>query len=306
MASAHVGKSTNVRSFIRKRRRALVRDLSMRTISAGVGTLARVSPTAALDVAAYLFFRPQRMSVHARALPIVASAERLEIVRDGRMLHGWSWGDHNAPPVLLVHGWSGRAAQLTAFVEPLVASGRRVVAFDLSGHGASGGDQSTIVRLAEDLLAIDEQVGPLHSVVAHSFGGPVTMLALVAGLRAERLVFVAPPFDAHSWVGWFSRWLGFDAEMSKRLRLRLEAKVGIGFEDMSGSFLAPTLSHPLLIVHDEDDDAVDVASGERLAAHWPRAVFHKTSGLGHQRILGDPDVVASVLGFINDDNGETS
>ena len=50
---------------------------------------------------------------------------------------GQTWGD--GPTVVLVHGWGGNRAQLAAtFVEPLVAAGLRVVAYDAPSHGVSG------------------------------------------------------------------------------------------------------------------------------------------------------------------------
>lgn len=299
-------KSTNVRSYLKRQRRRWVRDATLTTVRTSVGALAKVAPDAAVDAAAYLFFKPQRIPVHVQAARVLREGNAIEVRSGARVLRGVSWGPRDAATVLLVHGWSGRAGQLAAFVRPLRAEGYRVAAFDLSGHGASDGSQATIVRLAEDLLAIGDHLGPLDGVVAHSFGGPVTTLALVAGLRAARVVFIAPPFDAGGWIGKFKRFMGFDADMGERLRRQLEREVGLSFEEISGAVLAPAMNRPLLVIHDEDDDDVPVEEGARLAAHWPRALFERTKGLGHQRILRDADVVASALRFITTEYGELS
>ncbi len=293
--------STNVRSHWGRRRRAFTRRWSRRTLGASVGALAHVAPRTALDIAAFLFFKPARSAAHPRETPVLEAAMPLRIVSHNRTLCGWSWGSRDAPPVLLVHGWSGRAGQLGAFVKPLLAQGHRVVAFDLRGHGGSTGSQATIVELAEDLLAIDAYVGPLDAVIAHSFGGPVTMLALLAGLRCHRAVFIAPPFDSAGWIGVFAGMLRFDVAMSDRFQRRLEATVGLAFEEISGALLAPAMTKPLLIIHDEDDDAVPIRAGERLAASWPNATLQRTRGLGHQRILSDPEVVTAALEFMAHD-----
>lgn len=291
------GKSTNVRASLRKRYRKSVHRLSMDTIGASVGTLAKVAPGVALDVATFLFFKPMRTASRAREIATLEAASPLRVKLRNRTLHGWSWGLPADPPVLLVHGWSGRAGQLSAFVEPFVRAGRRVVAFDLSGHGASSGEHASIVALAEDLLAIGAHLGPFDAVVAHSFGGPVTTLAMVAGLEVKRAVFIAPPFDATEWVEGFSRWLGFDDRLKGRLRRRLERRVGLSFGEVSHDHIAPTMTTPLLVIHDDDDRDVSVVDGERLAATWPGATFHRTQGLGHQRILGDAEVVALATRF---------
>ena len=52
------------------------------------------------------------------------------------------------------------ATQLAGMVAPLLLRGRRVVAFDLGGHGQSTGRNATAVSLAEDILAIDDAMGP--------------------------------------------------------------------------------------------------------------------------------------------------
>lgn len=297
MESRLTDKSTNVRATLRKRYRAGVHRLSMETIGASVGTLARVAPGAALDVATFLFFKPTRTASRAREIATLEAASSLRVELRSRTLHGWSWGSPADPPVLLVHGWSGRAGQLCAFVEPLVRAGRRVVAFDLSAHGRSSGEDASIVLLAEDLLAIGAHLGPFDAVIAHSFGGPVTTLAMVAGLEAKRAVFIAPPFDATAWVDGFSRWLRFDERLRGRLQRRLERRVGLSFGEISHEHLAPTMATPLLVIHDEHDRDVPVADGERLASSWPGATLHRTEGLGHQRILGDPAVVGLATQF---------
>ena len=55
------------------------------------------------------------------------------------------------PAVALLHGWGGRAAQLTSFVEPLVARGFSVVALDAPGHGSSGRGRSSAPQFAQAL-----------------------------------------------------------------------------------------------------------------------------------------------------------
>jgi len=40
--------------------------------------------------------------------------------------------------------------------------------------------------------------------------------------------------------------------------------------------------------------------GEALARAWPGAQFHATSGLGHNRILSDPAVIARAAAFLGE------
>jgi hypothetical protein len=41
-----------------------------------------------------------------------------------------------------------------------------------------------------------------------------------------------------------------------------------------------------------------VTDGAAIAAAWPGARLHVTSGLGHRRLLRDPNVIAEVVEFV--------
>ena len=55
-------------------------------------------------------------------------------------------------PTLLINGWAGCAADWGSLVDRLGGSGRRIVAFDPRGFGASGdGAVASVRTLSEDL-----------------------------------------------------------------------------------------------------------------------------------------------------------
>ena len=266
-------------------------------IEGAMKMLGRSAPRVALPLAEHLFFRTFRFSPRPFEHDARRMAADVSVSIGERTLVGHSWGAPG-PTVLLVHGWNGRATQLAGLIAPLLLRGQRVVAFDLGGHGGSTGTHATAVSLAEDILAIDDAIGPFQGVVAHSFGSAATSLALVAGLRASRVAFVAPPLEAKDWLSRYCRMFGFDWAMQERLRARLERRVGVSFDDLSGRRMAPAMNTPLLVAHDADDREVPLRDGETLAALWPHARFHRTSGLGHMRILSDPTVARAIAQFI--------
>ncbi|GAA1687766.1 hypothetical protein GCM10009733_100560 [Nonomuraea maheshkhaliensis] len=51
-------------------------------------------------------------------------------------------------------------------------------------------------------------------------------------------------------------------------------------------------------MHDRDDQVVDLTGAEAITKAWPRAELLRTEGLGHQRILRDPEVVRQVVRFL--------
>lgn len=93
----------------------------------------------------------------------------------GTELHAEVYGPPNAPPVVLVHGWTCSLRFWRLQVHDLAAD-HRVVAFDLRGHGSSGAPQDgdwSLDTLAADLEAVlvacvgDERPALL---VGHSLG----------------------------------------------------------------------------------------------------------------------------------------
>ncbi|WP_261560421.1 alpha/beta fold hydrolase [Frankia tisae] len=114
------------------------------------------------------------------------------------------------PLAVYAHGVTQSRASETASGlfdwAPVVAAGRRLVAYDARGHGQSTGDpvpaQYTWPQLAEDLLALLDQLAGASPVagIGSSMGtGTLLHAAVAAPGRFDRLVLTAPP------TAWASR-----------------------------------------------------------------------------------------------------
>jgi pimeloyl-ACP methyl ester carboxylesterase len=259
-------------------------------VRGALAVTARLSPGLAAALATRLFLTPRRYPRPARERALLERAEPLPR-EDG--LAAWSWG--RGPTVLLAHGWAGRGAQLGSFVEPLVAAGYRVVAFDAPAHGASPGRRTNLIDMADALARVADSVGPLHAVIAHSFGAAATMVAFSRGLDARSAVFVAPPWSLSEGLNTFAAALALPPEVIQGVRAEIERRVGLSWDAFEGATLAPQMTVPLLVVHDRDDPEVPLASGASLVRAWPDAELYETYGLGHRRILRDPVVIAASI-----------
>lgn len=258
---------------------------------------------------------PRRAWAPARPVPVPAGDEEFGILVGECQVRGRVWGDPEAPPVYLLHGWGGNGGQLGAFVEPLLASGHRVVVFDAPGHGASGRSfagpgLSTLPEFRDSLAAAVDRFGPAHAVVAHSFGAAALVLAVLDGLKADRLVLVAPAGDPIGYSRGFARQLGFGERVRTGFLAVLERRVGQPMSDFDIPRLLSGTPRgslpPLLVLHDLGDREVPVVAGQDLARSWPGAVFRTRTGLGHNRILVDSDTVRTAVAFIGgDDLGES-
>ncbi|MGE5828073.1 MAG: alpha/beta fold hydrolase [Micromonosporaceae bacterium] len=272
-----------------------------RPIRTAFGWLERIAPEVGARWAERIWFTlpPRRADEpadgHRAGAPVTVSLGPTTVV-------GESWGD--GPTVYLVHGWAGQRRQLTAFVAPLVGLGHRVVAFDMPSHGASapgrfGPRSSTIVEFTDTLTRVVTQHGPARAIVAHSMGATATAGALCDGLHADRVVLVAPMANPLWQLREFAKVLGLGERTVRRLIARVERRVGVPMRHFDVPELGRAVAMPpTLVVHDRGDASTPVSDGAAIAAAWPGARLRVTSGLGHRRILADPDVVTEVVDFI--------
>ncbi len=235
--------------------------------------------------------------------PLPPDGEAFTVTSQGADIHGHVFGA--GPVVYLVHGWGGRASQLASFVAPLVASGHRVVLFDApahgdSPHGPAGPGRSHGVEFAKALDAVFARFGPAEVVIAHSLGVIATYLSLRYGwLGTKRLVLIAPMVQALSLFDQFQTSLGFGDRSRRAFEREADALVGLPMAEfdalVQASYVDPV---PTLVVHDESDRQTPYADAERLARGLPDAELVTTQGLGHRRILDDPEVIAGVVDFV--------
>jgi len=276
--------------------------VGQRLTMASVGTLSRIAPALAARVAERLFLTPPRHPAPARERELLSLALRTTIRVEGRRVVAWVSGA--GPRVLLVHGWGGRGAQLGAFVEPLVAHGLSVAWFDGPAHGASDGRQVTIPEMATALRAVVDAVGPPQGIIAHSGGGMVTAWAVRRWLLGgfvdlpEAIALVSPPADFVAYFEHFARVVKLSDAARGQLRYQLEARVGIPLRVLDLPRLVTDLPITGLVVHDRHDPEVPWTDGAAIAAAWPNAELVTTQGLGHRRILRDPEVVTRITGFL--------
>ncbi len=238
--------------------------------------------------------------------PMRAKPDQMEILQSGDI--SWLSYEKNArlplysfgegPAVLLVHGLSGRGSQLTEFVLPLTDAGYRVFICDLPAHGAADGKRITFPEISKAIELIGDHLGPLHAIIAHSNGCATTNFALHNSLEADNLIYISPPEDLKAYLYGLGKFLGFTKGVIQHAEKELVKKYGLPFEAVRGSNLVRHFQQDALILHDENDSLVPISQGLLIAKHWQNSTFVKTRGLGHNKILKDPDVIKTAVSFI--------
>jgi pimeloyl-ACP methyl ester carboxylesterase len=277
--------------------------LRLRFLRAFFRLLTAISPAAAAAAAMALFRKPPRHRDSDGERAALGRAERLHLSVEGRRLAAWRWGI--GPTVLLVHGWGSRGSRLASFVAPLTDAGYSVVALDAPGHGASAGRLSSLPQFISAIETVAREVGPVAGIVAHSMGGAATTLAMSRGLRAGRIVFLAPASDPAGYSERFADVLGLTPNVLARMKRSIERRFGQSWDDFNVLRPAATMTTPLLVFHDRDDRDVEWSNGQAIAGVWPGAELVSTTGLGHRRIVHDPTVVSRAVAFLGERKGAT-
>ena len=265
------------------------------SLRAAVGWVSRVAPALVQGQAERLFFTPRGKRGFmppkgpGRAVPFTVPSGAFEIT-------GYSFGA--GPLVLLAHGWSGHARQLSRFVTPLVEAGKRVVAFDMPAHGASTGREATLLDMAKAVRDVAAVVGPVEGAVGHSLGAAAITWALRGGLEVERVVLLAPALEPSGFAHRVSMGLGLHADAEPGFVARIEARVGRSMQSMRLSQHVGGLETKALLLHDPEDDEIPWAHADELAGAWPGARLEAVPGVGHNGILKSPWVIERATRFL--------
>ncbi|MEU8355442.1 alpha/beta fold hydrolase [Nonomuraea sp. NPDC048882] len=274
--------------------------LAFITLRTTFAVLERVAPGPGSALAERLWCTVPRRTVRpANVLP----GKRITVSVNRRAVAAEIWGD--GPTVYLMHGWGGSRGRFETFIPPLIKAGYRVVALDAPSHGASapgvhGRRRAVAAEFAEALRCLIAECGPAYGIVGYSLGGAAAALVVLDGVPAGRVALVAPMASPLAFAGTFGRVLGLGERVRAGLLERVERRNGRPLSDLDLAARAATMSElpPLLVVHDRDDQVVDLGGAEAITKAWPRAELLHTEGLGHQRILRDPEVARQVVRFL--------
>jgi pimeloyl-ACP methyl ester carboxylesterase len=291
---------------VRKTTAKLAERAALGGMKAGFRLGERLVPRLTARAASALWFRVPPAPPPTKRDRGVRPGERLDIAVNGRPIAAYSWGE--GPTVLLVHGWSGWWQQLGVYVEPLVAAGHRVVAWDAPAHGDSpegifGRRRSGMPELKDAIDAVAQSVGEVHGLVAHSGGAMAASLAVAEGLDVARVAFIAPSVLLDDILELLGGRLDWGPRTVREMLAALERDYGLHAADFDVPAVLGRRDLPFpraLFVHDEDDTETPVAGSDVLAGSWPGARVHRTSGLGHYKVLWAEPVVREVTEFLTE------
>ena len=214
--------------------------------------------------------------------------------------------EHPAADVLLVHGMGEHSARYFHVAEVLGERGFRVCAFDLRGHGRSGGSRGDLAAYDEFLRDLEHVYRFYRSenvpmfIYGHSLGGQIALhFAATEPARFAGVIIASPwlllAFEPHPWKLALARfamrfWPNFTQDTGMRTdQLSRDMDFLLGMTDLdlvhhrmsarmffmlrnagqSGVSLGPKLTQPLLFIHGAADPVTSARATEEL--------FHKAA-----------------------------
>lgn len=245
--------------------------------------------------------KPKRSQSPTHEMEWLAKAKAFSVSYRKDQLAVMEWG--SGPAVLFVHGWCSRGLRFSHMIAPLLKAGFKVVVFDAPAHGRSSGSHINILQWSEAIMAVADRVGLIHGLIAHSIGATASVLALEAGLKAAKVVFVSPLTNINGAFVHFSGALAIPENVAQGMVQHFEAIFQRSIDKIDAVRVARQIeTPPLLIFHDKEDSLLSHSRAAELATVWKHAELMSTSGNSHHSILDDPGVVRETMFFLQDQN----
>jgi esterase/lipase len=264
--------------------------------------LETISPYVAAKITFLMFCRAKTTPLRQLEMNIMNQAKKNILQVRNIKVATYAWGDQGKT-ILLVHGWESRASRFYLFVQELLKNGYRVVAFDAPGHGESQGRTTTILDYQEIMQQLQETYGMFEAIIAHSLGVLNSFYAIKNGVKTKHLVAISGVCDFNYLTHTYSSRLNLSSKTHHHLKKRVE-NLFLPRKDIWTKFSANSdperLNCNICIIHDQDDEAVNVEQSKLLySSYTNKSKIYFTNTLGHLRILNDQDVINLSLKYIS-------
>ncbi len=202
--------------------------------------------------------------------------------------------------ILLVHGWSGRGTQLVKIADELLHLGYSTISFDAPAHGKSKGNSSIMIEFIASILELEKQFGPFEYAIGHSLGGMSILNAIREHLKVKKAIIIGSGDVIQDIIDDFIKKLRLTPAIGLKLKDYFEKKYGEKMDYYSASNAAKEVLTPILIIHDENDEEVNVRAAYHISESLKNSELMITKNLGHRKILGNPKVIKRIVEYLKD------
>ena len=259
-----------------------------------------ISPKLATKFAAKLFTTPIKHKIPKREFQMNKESiqKTIFIPSINKEIVVYHYGKSNKK-ILLVHGWSGRGTQLVKIADELINLGYSTISFDAPAHGKSKGNSTIMVEFIASILELEKQFGPFEFAIGHSLGGMSILNVIRENLKVKKAVIIGSGDIIQDIIDDFIKKLKLKPEIGIKLRDHFEKKYGVEMNYYSASNAAKEVLIPVLIIHDENDEDVNIKAAYNISENLKNSELMITKNLGHRKILGNEKVISKITTFLN-------
>jgi alpha-beta hydrolase superfamily lysophospholipase len=266
--------------------------------------LALISAKLAAKSAFNLFCTPYSRRKKYKVPKIFLGAEKITFNLDEYKISGFRWiptENSNGKKVLICHGFDSYSYKFDRYVSPLLKSGFEVLAFDAPAHGTSSGKTIKVTDYRQMILTINNNYGPIDSIMAHSFGALAVALAVeeLEDSEHKRLVLIAPATETTFAMETFFKYVPISKKVQFEFNKLIEDLGGNPVSWYSVARVMQKINTPTLWVHDKDDAVTPYEHLQHLVEQNPPHIeFEITTGLGHSNIYKDNKIKKRIIEFL--------
>ena len=218
--------------------------------------------------------------------------------------------------IICVHGWEGRGTNFYKFIPKLTSKGFRVLAPDFPMHGKTSGIETGCHVFGFSLNCILNYIKVPAILLVHSLGNGAACTNYYISDEKTRnqikgFIGIGVPDKFTDYIRNFGNMMGLDDYTNNLFLEKNSERLGIDIKYFVVSDTIKYFNYPCLIVHDDKDKEVSIEWAINSSKYIQQKYqtykigdkeypcLHKTSGLGHRRILRDDGVVDTVVDFIS-------
>lgn len=259
--------------------------------------LNRINVTWATSFALKLFFKPLPFPIPKREEDMRNRATKHELLTKNAREFLVFELRAEGPKVLMMHGWSGRGSQFFEIANFLHQKGFHILSIEAPEHGELQGGPTHMIDFVDSVEETCRRFGDIDFAIGHSLGGMVLFNVLARSFWFEKLVTIGSPASIENVVGDFCTKLEMDERVTKGIIDYIESQYHIKAAEASSDYLCQVYRPEGLIVHDKQDQDVPVENARHMHQKWRGSRYMETEGLGHRRVLRDPEVHAAIYDF---------
>ena|SRR5689334_5639608 len=261
--------------------------------------LSWVSKKRAAESAFDVFCTPMRKS-NKKSPAIFSKGEQLQLKVEGVDIIGHRWNASQQKKCLIVHGFESTSYNFDRYIQPLIHKGYEVLAFDAPAHGKSSGQQINLPLYVSTIRTINEELGPINSFLAHSFGGlAVCHFLETVHNESKKVVLIAPATETTTAIDSFFQFLHLGNGIRKEFDQLIYDRGGRHPHEYSIRRAMNHIESSVLWIHDKEDEMTPLSDAIKIKNdNHPNVQFEITEGFGHRRIYRENSVMKIILDFL--------